>query len=274
MKSSLPVTLTIAGSDSIGGAGVQADLKAFTLLGTHGTTVITALTAQNTLGVEAIHPVPADFVEAQLRAVFRDVRPQAIKTGMLANADIIQAVRSFLLREAIEIPLVVDPVMVAATGARLLEPEAEGALKALIQQATVVTPNLHEAAALANMPLPTSATEMEHLLNQLVGQYPGPAWLLKGGHAPWQGDRVVSLLWCAGKTHTFSHPRIPLQKPPHGTGCTLASAIAAYLSQSLSLPESVERALLFTYEAVRQADPALGKGALLLNLSAAARIAL
>jgi len=268
-----PVTLTIAGSDSIGGAGVQADLKAFTLLGTHGTTVITALTAQNTLGVEAIHPVPADFVEAQLRAVFRDVQPQAIKTGMLANADIIQAVRSFLRREAPAIPLVVDPVMVAAMGGRLLEPQAETTLKALIEQATLVTPNLHEAAALADMPLPNSAAEMEACLHRLVGRYPGPAWLLKGGHAPWQGDQVVSLLWHEGKTYTFSHPRIPLQKPPHGTGCTLASAIAAYLARGLSLPESVESALRFTYEAVRQADPALGKGALLLNPFAAALLA-
>ncbi len=273
MKSSVPVTLTIAGSDSIGGAGVQADLKAFTLLGTHGTTAITALTAQNTLGVEAIHPVPADFVEAQLRAVFEDLRPQAIKTGMLVSADIIQTVRAFLRKEASDIPLVVDPVMVAATGARLLAPEAEEALKEFIQQATLATPNLHEAAALAGTSLPTSALEMETLLQTLVRLYPGPAWLLKGGHANWQGDRVVSLLWHEGKTHTFSHPRILLQKPPHGTGCTLASAIAAYLSRGFSLPKSVESALIFTYEAVKQADVALGKGALLLNPLAAARLA-
>ncbi len=260
-----PAALTIAGSDSIGGAGIQADLKAFVLLGTHGMSVITALTAQNTLGVTAIHPVPAPFVEAQMRAVFDDLRPQAIKTGMLANAEIIQVVRHFLQKEAPEIPLVVDPVMVAATGARLLEPEAEEALKELIHQAALVTPNLHEAAALADTSLPTSLSEMEALSMTLARLYPGPAWLLKGGHADWQGDVVVSFLWCEGKIHTFSHPRIPLAKSPHGTGCTLASAAAAFLAHGLSLPESVEKALLFTYEAVKQADPTLGKGTLLLN---------
>ncbi len=265
MRPSLPITLTIAGSDSIGGAGIQADLKAFTLLKTHGTTVLTALTAQNTIGVEAIHPVPAAFVEAQLRAIFNDLRPQTIKTGMLANADIIQTVRSFLQKEAPDLPLVVDPVMVAATGARLLEPDAEKALKELFQQATLVTPNLHEAAALAETSPPNSPLEMETLLQSLVRLYPEPAWLLKGGHANWQGDRVVSLLWYQGKIYAFSHPRISLPKPPHGTGCTLASATAALLAHGLPLPASIEKALSFTYEAVKQADPTLGKGALLLN---------
>ncbi len=267
MTSTKPVTLTIAGSDSIGGAGIQADLRAFVLLKTHGMSVVTALTAQNTTGVTAIHTVPASFVEAQLRAVFDDLRPQAIKTGMLASADIIQIVQAFLQKEASDIPLVVDPVMVAATGARLLAPDAEKALKELIRQATLVTPNLHEAAALASTSLPTSASEMEGLLQTLVQLYPGPAWLLKGGHAEWQSDQVTSLLFYEGKTYTFSHPRIALSRPPHGTGCTLASAISALLAHGLSLPESVEKALLFTYEAVRQADPALGKGALLLNPS-------
>jgi len=265
MRRTRPVTLTIAGSDSIGGAGIQADLKAFVLLKTHGMSVVTALTAQNTIGVMAIHPVPASFVEAQLRAVFEDLRPHAIKTGMLASADIIQTVRAFLQKEASDIPLVVDPVMVAATGARLLAPDAEEALKELIRQATLATPNLHEAAALAGTSLPITPEEMETLLHTLVQLYPGPAWLLKGGHAHWQSDRVTSLLFYEGKAYTFSHPRIPLSRPPHGTGCTLASAISAFLAHGLSLPESVERALLFTYEAVRQADPSLGKGALLLN---------
>jgi len=265
MRPLRPVTLTIAGSDSIGGAGIQADLKSFVLLKTHGASVITALTAQNTIGVMAIHPVPASFVEAQLRAVFDDLRPHAIKTGMLASTEIIQTVRAFLQKEAPDIPLVVDPVMVAATGARLLAPDAEEALKELIRQATLVTPNLHEAAALAGTSLPTSLSDMERLLQDLVQLYPGPAWLLKGGHAEWQSDRVTSLLFYEGETHTFSHPRVALARPPHGTGCTLASAISAFLAHGLSLPESVERALLFTYEAVRQADPTLGKGALLLH---------
>jgi len=265
MRPARPVTLTIAGSDSIGGAGIQADLKAFVLLKTHGTSVLTALTAQNTTGVTAIHTVPASFVEAQLRAVFDDLRPQVIKTGMLASADIIHTVRTFLRRQASDIPLVVDPVMVAATGARLLAPDAEEALKELIRQATLVTPNLHEATALTGTSLPTSLSDMERLLQALVQLYPGPAWLLKGGHAEWQTEQVTSLLLYEGETHTFSHPRVALTRPPHGTGCTLASAISAFLAHGLSLPESVEKALLFTYEAVRQADPALGRGALLLH---------
>jgi len=265
MKRSLPVVLTIAGSDSIGGAGIQADLKALAFLGTHGTSVLTALTAQNTLGVTAIHAVPGHFVEAQLRAVFSDLRPDAIKTGMLANAEIIQTVRTFLQEEASDIPLVVDPVLIAATGARLLEVPAENALQELFQQATLVTPNLPEAAALTEKPLPTSLSEMESLLHTLAQRYPGPAWLLKGGHADWQDQNVISLLFYEGRTYTFSHPRIPLNKPPHGTGCTLASAIAAFLAHGFSLPESVEKALLFTYQAVAHADPTLGKGALLLR---------
>lgn len=260
-----PLVLTIAGSDSIGGAGIQADLKAFALLGVHGMSVVTALTAQNTLGVWGIHPVPAPFVRRQLEAIFADVLPTVIKTGMLTNASIVQSVAKFLSEHARGIPLVVDPVLVAATGARLLTPQAQAALKRFLRQALLVTPNLLEAAALVDYPEPDSAAAMERLLQTLVTQYPGPAWLLKGGHATWQGEEVVSLLYYEGRVYRFAHPRLALKRPPHGTGCTLASAAAAYLAHGLALPKAVELALQFTYEAVRRTNPHLSHGSLLLD---------
>ncbi len=260
-----PPVLTIAGSDSIGGAGIQADFKAFALLGVHGMGVITGLTAQNTLAVSAIHAVPARFVRRQLEAVFADIRPAAIKTGMLTNGAIIHTVAQFLAKQGSAIPLVVDPVLAAATGARLLDPQAEEALKRFLSLATLVTPNLAEATALAETPQPTSALAMEVLLQALVKRYPGPAWLIKGGHATWQGDQVVSLLYYAGRIYRLTHPRLTLERPPHGTGCTAAAAIAAGLAHGIPLPQAVEKALQFTYEAIRRANPHLSHGSLLLD---------
>ncbi len=271
MSQSLSAALTIAGSDTIGGAGIQADLKVFALLGVHGLSVLTALTAQNTLGVRAIHVPPLEFLQAQLQAVFEDIPPQAIKTGMLANEAIIQVITGFLAAHGQAIPLIVDPVLVAATGARLIDAAGERALRGLFSRATLITPNLHEAAALAATPNPTRMEEMENLLRSLAAQYPGPAWLLKGGHADWQGSQVHSLLLYDGQLHTFSHPRVDLTRPPHGTGCTLASAITALMAQGYPLLQSVEKGLQFTYYAVEKSHPQLGKGAQILNLKAAAQ---
>lgn len=265
MGALVPV-LTIAGSDSSGGAGIQADLKAFTAMGTYGMSVITALTAQNTRGVTAIHPVPADFVRAQLDAVFADIVPRAIKTGMLAEAVIIQTVQEFLNAHGPHIPLVVDPVLVATSGARLLEPGAENALRRLVAQAYMVTPNLPEAALLAGMAEPQEEASFFALGESLSSQYPRPCWLLKGGHASWERHTVTSLLFQNGRLlQRFVQERLPLPRPPHGTGCTLASAITACLAKGSSAVEAAWQGLDFVHRSLKRADFALGSGAVMPN---------
>ncbi len=262
----LPPVLTIAGSDSSGGAGLQADLKTFTVLGAYGMSVVTALTAQNTQAVTKILPVPPDFVQAQLEAVWADIPPQAIKTGMLAHAGIIQVVRGFLLQRAYGVPLVVDPVLVAASGARLLDAEAEAALLELCAHATVVTPNLPEAAALAGLPEPQSEAEALQLGKHLAHAYPQPYWVIKGGHASWEKHTVTSWVFRAGKlVQRHVQARLSLSKPPHGTGCTLASAVAAFLAQGASIPIAIEEGLDFVHRALQAADPSLGQAATVLN---------
>ncbi|MEN3041155.1 MAG: bifunctional hydroxymethylpyrimidine kinase/phosphomethylpyrimidine kinase [Bacteroidia bacterium] len=259
--------LTIAGSDSSGGAGIQADLKAFSAVGTYGMSVITALTAQNTMGVQAVHPLPPSFVRAQLEAVFADIPPKAIKTGMLAEVEIIQTIWAFLKENAGDTPLIVDPVSVATSGARLLSPGAEESLRAFAAEAYLVTPNLPEAVLLAEeSQIPETEKAFFNLGETLSKRYPKPYWLLKGGHNPWEKHTVTSLLFHNGRLmYRFVQERIPLPRPPHGTGCTLASAIAAYVARGYAIVEAVQQGLDFVFQALRRADRQLGKAAIVLN---------
>ncbi|MCS6895607.1 MAG: bifunctional hydroxymethylpyrimidine kinase/phosphomethylpyrimidine kinase [Bacteroidia bacterium] len=264
---SLAPVLTIAGSDSSGGAGIQADLKTFTAVGTYGMSVITALTAQNTLGVEAVHIPPATFIEAQLNAVFSDIPPKAIKTGMLAEAHIIETIRYFLKAHGEGIPLIVDPVLVATSGARLLSEGAEASLKALAAEAYLVTPNLPEAVLLADISeLPKGEKDLLSLGKLLSERYPKPYWLLKGGHSAWERHMLTSVLFRDGKLiYRFIQERLPLSRPPHGTGCTLSAAIAGYTARGYPAVEAVQKGLDFVFRALRDAPPHLGKAATLLN---------
>ncbi|MBU1275190.1 MAG: bifunctional hydroxymethylpyrimidine kinase/phosphomethylpyrimidine kinase [Proteobacteria bacterium] len=235
--------LIIAGSDSGGGAGIQADLKAAAALGAHAMTVITALTAQNTKEVRGVHPVPLDFVERQFATVAEDIGLDAVKTGMLHSADLVELVAGLLA--GVKVPVVVDPVMVAKGGGRLLAPEAVQAVKTLLlPRATLVTPNLDEAEALLGRPV-TDRAAMEQAAADLVGLGASAA-LVKGGHLPGQPGDV---LFDGKHTHFFSAPRIDTPHT-HGTGCTLASAIAALLAQGWELAPAVERARLLVRRAI------------------------
>lgn len=246
--------LCIAGSDSGGGAGIQADIKAVSAMGGYAASAITALTAQNTLGVHGVLPVPPDFVAAQIDAVLRDIGADAIKTGMLHDAGVISAVADCLAAHG-EIPLVVDPVMLAKGGARLLDPDAIGALRArLFVRARLITPNLPEAEALLGMAIGERAA-MITAARALAAQS-GAAVLLKGGHLP--GESVIDVLIENGALHEFASPRIA-GRHTHGTGCTLASAIAALLAQGSPLPDAVSRARAYVQAAIAQA-PGLGAG--------------
>ncbi len=247
--------LIIAGSDSGGGAGIQGDLKTVSFLGSYGTTAITALTAQNTRGVEAIHAVPPVFVRQQMDAVLSDIGADAIKTGMLLSAPIIETVASALERYS-DIPLVVDPVMVAKGGASLLEPEAITALQEkLLPLATLATPNLPEAEMLSS----TIISGKDGMINagkRIIKNTGCAAVLVKGGHMP--GDMVLDLLVTETAIQEFTSPRIA-SKNTHGTGCTLASAIATYLAQGQPLPLAVEKARHYVLKAIEHA-PAIGHG--------------
>jgi hydroxymethylpyrimidine kinase / phosphomethylpyrimidine kinase / thiamine-phosphate diphosphorylase len=245
--------LTIAGSDSAGGAGIQADLKAITLLGGYGMSVLTALTAQNTLGVQAIHEVPADFVGKQIDAVLTDIGADAIKTGMLANAEIIEVVagkiRQFRMRK-----VVVDPVMVAKGGAPLLQKEAaEALIDRLIPLALVATPNLHEAATLAGLKV-RSIEDMKKAARR-IHEMGSKYVVVKGGHL--KGD-AVDILY-NGKTYEeIRVPRIET-KNTHGTGCTFASALATLIAQGELVADAVRKAKAFITLAIQSGFP-LGKG--------------
>jgi len=248
--------LIIAGSDSGGGAGIQADIKTVTALGGYAATAITALTAQDTLTVHAIHDVPAEFVALQIRVVLQDIGADAIKTGMLHRADIIVAVADALEQYAPDVPLVVDPVMVAKGGARLLRADAEQALRGkLIPRATVITPNLPEAEALAGVTIPDAAA-MPAAAQALLALGP-QAVLLKGGHLP--GEHLVDLLVQRdGSSFRFDGTRLH-SKATHGTGCTLASAIATGLALGLPLNFAVEQARRYVRRAIETA-PGFGHG--------------
>jgi hydroxymethylpyrimidine/phosphomethylpyrimidine kinase len=248
------VALTIAGSDPSGGAGVQADLKTFQRFGVYGMAALTALTAQNTTGVLGVHVVPADFLAAQLDALARDIAPHAVKTGMLATAELVR-VASAAVREYGWHSLVVDPVMVATSGARLLSDDAEQViLQELVPLAALVTPNLDEAALLVRRPV-TTPDEMEAAARLLLETGAGAA-LVKGGHLP--GDRVVDVLATRDGVRRLEHPRI-VTTSTHGTGCTLSAAIAAGLAQGRPLEQAVESALDYVARAIATA-PGLGRG--------------
>jgi hydroxymethylpyrimidine/phosphomethylpyrimidine kinase len=245
--------LIIAGSDSGGGAGIQADIKTVTMLGGYAATAVTAITVQNTLGVSAIHPVPPEIVAAQIRAVLDDIGADAIKIGMLGDAATIAAVADAL--DGVRVPIVLDPVMVAKGGSALLADEAVGALVSLLlPRAAVVTPNAPELAVLADTDVGDEA-DMLLAAQELLAQGPG-AVLAKGGHL--EGATVVDWLVTRNGQQRFEAPRIETRHT-HGTGCTLASAVASGLAVGLPLAEAVERARMYLLAAIRAA-PGLGAG--------------
>jgi hydroxymethylpyrimidine/phosphomethylpyrimidine kinase len=250
----MPTALTIAGSDSGAGAGIQADLKTFAAHGVYGTSAITALTAQNTVGVMAIHVVPDDIVGAQIEAVVGDIGCDAVKTGMLANSTIVEAVAAAI--ESMELPnLVVDPVMVAKSGDHLLDDEAVHALRwTLLRLARVVTPNIPEAEVLAKMTVRTR-DDMREAARRIAMLKPG-AVVIKGGHLP--GPEIVDVLLEHGEFTEFAGPRIE-GRNTHGTGCTFSAAIAAQLAKGVTLKEAVRLAKEYVAGAMRPGIP-LGKG--------------
>jgi hydroxymethylpyrimidine/phosphomethylpyrimidine kinase len=246
----IPNVLTIAGSDSGGGAGIQADLKTFSALGTYGLSVIAALTAQNTRGVTAIHDVPPEFVTAQLDAVFSDIEIKAVKIGMLSRPETIAAVADGLERWRAR-RVVLDPVMVAKGGDRLLAPEAVGALRErLVPLATVITPNLPEAGVLLERDPPADEAGMGRVAAELRALGPMSV-LLKGGHL--EGEESVDMFDDGGGAVRFAAPRFATRNT-HGTGCTLSSAIAAYLARGLALRDAVRAAKEYITAAIAAAD--------------------
>lgn len=254
MSDSLPIVLTIAGSDSGGGAGIQADLKTFQSFGVFGTSVVTAVTAQNTLGVTAVHPVPVDVVRAQIDAVADDLRPSAIKTGMLATAELVHLVAEAIETKALH-PYVLDPVMISTSGHRLLDPDAEAAVAgALLPLATLSTPNLAEAEVLAGRDI-GSSDDMRAVAERLI-ERGARAVLMKGGHLG--GDEVVDILHDGSEVQEWRHPRVDSQNT-HGTGCTLSAAVAAGLALGLPLSSAVDTAIDFVARAIADA-PGLGAG--------------
>jgi len=247
--------LIVAGSDSGGGAGIQADIKAVTAMNGFAATAITALTAQNTEGVHGVVPIEPAFIAQQMKVVLSDIGADAVKTGMLHSAEVIDTVVTSLRRHAPGVPVVVDPVMVAKGGHRLLLDAAEAAMRSsLLPMAALVTPNLPEAAVLAGMPVQTEA-DMRLAAQRLVG-LGAKAVLMKGGHL--EGEVVVDLLLHDGRFERFEGSRIA-SRHTHGTGCTLASAIAAGLAQKLSLSDAVGRARSYVRRAIETA-PGLGRG--------------
>ncbi len=247
--------LVVAGSDSGGGAGIQADVKAITALGAYAATAITALTAQDTLGVHGIHSVPTDFIALQIRLSLDDIGVDAIKTGMLGDAATIEAVCDALARGARGVPLVADPVMVAKGGARLLAADAVEALKRrLLPLAAILTPNLPEAEVLCGCAI-RDADEMEEAA-RLMLTLGVPAVLLKGGHLP--GDTITDVLATEDGVERFTDPRIDTRHT-HGTGCTTASAVAAGLARGMGLRDAVARARRYVRAAIGAA-PGYGRG--------------
>ncbi len=254
---SAPVVLTIAGSDSSGGAGIQADLKTFAAFGVYGASVVTAVTAQNTTGVAAIHNVPPDLVAAQIDAVFSDLDVGAVKIGMLAQLATVEEVVAGLARWSPN-NLVLDPVMVATSGDTLLSRDAFDALRTkLIPRALLVTPNLPEAAALLEEPIASGEAAIESQGKRLLAMGCG-AVLMKGGHG--QGSNSIDYLIDAGGTIALAAPRVETANT-HGTGCSLSSAIAAGLAKGQTLEKSVREAKSWISAAIAAADRlAIGKG--------------
>jgi len=251
------IALTIAGSDSGGGAGIQADLKTFSALGVYGASVIAALTAQNTKGVSGIHDVPADFITAQMDAVFADLKIDAVKIGMLSNAPAIEAVAAGLERHRAR-NIVLDPVMVATSGDRLLKDDAVEALrKLLLPKAMIITPNLPEAAALLGTETAEDEQVMRHQAQRLL-KLGAKAVLIKGGHDT--GPESADLLITPEASTRLSAERIATRNT-HGTGCTLSSAIAAGLALGQNLTDAVRGAKSYITAAIAAADTlSIGSG--------------
>jgi hydroxymethylpyrimidine/phosphomethylpyrimidine kinase len=247
--------LIVAGSDSGGGAGIQADIKAVTAMSGFAATAVTALTAQNTRGVHGVVPVVPVFIAQQMEVVLTDIGADAVKTGMLHSAEVIDTVVATLRHHAPDVPLVVDPVMVAKGGHRLLLNEAETALRdRLLPMAALLTPNLPEAEVLVGFPVRDEA-DMKRAAERLVA-LGVRAVLMKGGHL--EGDRVVDLLFHDGRVDRFEDARIA-SRNTHGTGCTLASAVAAGLAQKMGLRDAVARARTYVRDAIARA-PGYGQG--------------
>jgi hydroxymethylpyrimidine/phosphomethylpyrimidine kinase len=247
--------LIVAGSDSGGGAGIQADIKAVTAMNGFAATAITALTAQNTEGVHGVVAIEPAFIARQIEVVLTDIGADALKTGMLHGAEVIDAVAASFKRHAAGVPLVVDPVMVAKGGHRLLLSEAEAALRdTLLPMAALITPNLPEAEVLAGFPVRNEA-DMRRAAERLAA-LGATAVLVKGGHL--EGERIVDLLFQDGRFERFEDARIA-SRHTHGTGCTLASAIAASLAQKMSLRDAVARARAYVRQAIETA-PGFGRG--------------
>ena len=242
----IATAMTIAGSDSGGGAGIQADLKTFGALGVYGTSVLTAVTAQNTLGVTAVHEIPIDVIAAQIEAVITDIGTDAVKTGMLASSSIIECVSSQLQRHPVPW-LVVDPVMVSKSGDPLLEENATETLRAsLMPLASVITPNIPEAETLTGMKI-ASDTEVRQAAKKLVSMG-AKAAVVKGGH---REGPATDLYYDGSRFHEFAADRIDTSNT-HGTGCTFASAIAAGLARGMSMLEAVSLAKDYVTEAIRR----------------------
>jgi hydroxymethylpyrimidine/phosphomethylpyrimidine kinase len=248
--------LAIAGSDSSGGAGIQADIKTITALGGYAATAITALTVQNTMGVSAVHRVPLDIITGQISAVLDDIGADAIKTGMLASAGVIEAVVSALdAAGAQAIPVIVDPVMVAASGDRLADDSALAAIRALLApRAALITPNIPEAEALTGLTI--TDLDGQRAAAEALLKAGARAVLVKGGHM--EGGDVIDLLLTRNGMRLFTRPRLRTRHT-HGTGCTLASGIAALVAQGLAMDRAVEQAGDYLHEAIRQA-PGFGQG--------------
>lgn len=245
--------LIVAGSDSGGGAGIQADIKTVTALGGYAMTAVTAITVQNTLGVTAVHPVPLDIVTAQANAVLDDIGADALKTGMLGSVEMVEAVARILDRA--KVPAVVDPVMVAKGGAALLADQAVAAVRSLmIPRAALLTPNAPEAEALTGLACQT--TDDLRRAGEALLKLGARAVLMKGGHVA--GETVTDVLMTPEGETTFAGERLDTRHT-HGTGCTLASACATGLAQGLGLTESTARAWAYVHEAMRRA-PGFGAG--------------
>ncbi len=256
-KTRAPVAMSIAGSDSGGGAGIQADLKTFSALGVYGTTTITALTAQNTQAVNGVVEVSPEFVINQLETVLEDIQVNAIKVGMLSSAPIIEAVAS-VLQQHPAIPVVLDPVMMAKSGDSLLDQDAHQALIDLLcPLACLLTPNVPEAALLTNTE-PATCESQRVAQAELLSTFGSHAVLMKGGHLA--GEQCEDMLVCNGALTRFTHPRIDTANT-HGTGCTLSSAIAAFLARDHELVDAARQASDYLHQSILGADSLMiGRG--------------
>ena len=254
-RNKIPRVLVIAGSDSGGGAGIQADIKTITALGVYAATAITALTAQDTTGIHAVHAVPTPFVREQMQCVLDDIGADAIKTGMLGSPETVAAVAAMIAERALNVPLVVDPVMLAKGGAQLMDDEAVAVMTTrLLPLAALVTPNAPEAARLTGVSVETG-DDLARAGARLL-DFGARAALVKGGHLA--GETITDALVTPDETYLFRAARIETRST-HGTGCTLASAVAAGLAQGMALPDAVGRAHAYVQEAIRTA-PGLGRG--------------